>query len=74
MLEAKIIEVVLSEYFQAGINWAAFANGDNHRLSSGVISPGTLLQNSGRLATGVTGVLWSAFRLGVAYTGRSATT
>ena len=26
------------------------------------------------VATGVTGVLWSAFRLGVAYTGRSATT
>ncbi|MCK7581260.1 MAG: pilus (MSHA type) biogenesis protein MshL [Chromatiales bacterium] len=55
MLEAKIVEVVLRDGYQAGINWAAFANGDNHRLSSGVISPGTLLQNSGRLATGVTG-------------------
>ncbi|MBZ0127296.1 MAG: pilus (MSHA type) biogenesis protein MshL [Rhodocyclaceae bacterium] len=35
MLEAKIVEVVLSEQFQAGINWAGFTATGRHRLSSG---------------------------------------
>lgn len=51
MLEAKIVEVSLSDGYQAGINWAAFARGDNHRASGGVVSPGTVLQRDGQLAT-----------------------
>ena len=35
MLEAKIVEVVLSEQFQAGINWGGFTATGRHRLSSG---------------------------------------
>ncbi|MFA7293137.1 MAG: secretin N-terminal domain-containing protein, partial [Rhodocyclaceae bacterium] len=34
MLEAKIVEVVLSEQFQAGINWGGFTATGRHRLSS----------------------------------------
>ena len=42
MLEAKIVEVTLSDAFQAGINWAAFRNaGPNATV--GQISPGTTL-------------------------------
>jgi MSHA biogenesis protein MshL len=41
MLEAKIIEVTLSDDYQAGINWAAFSSG---RLSVGQVNEGTLLQ------------------------------
>jgi MSHA biogenesis protein MshL len=39
MLEAKIVEVVLSEQFQAGINWGAFTATGRHRFSSGA-NPG----------------------------------
>lgn len=35
ILEAKIVEVVLSEQFQAGINWSTFNANSRHRLSSG---------------------------------------
>jgi len=35
MLEAKIVEVVLSEHFQAGVNWGGFTATRRHRLSSG---------------------------------------
>ncbi len=42
MLEAKILEVQLSERFQNGINWSSF-NGANHRASLGVLQPGTTL-------------------------------
>ncbi|MCO5098033.1 MAG: pilus (MSHA type) biogenesis protein MshL [Rhodocyclaceae bacterium] len=35
MLEAKIVEVVLSENFQAGINWGTFTATGRHRMSSG---------------------------------------
>ena len=41
MLEAKIIEVTLSDSFQSGINWAAFFE---DRFSVGQAGPGTLLQ------------------------------
>jgi MSHA biogenesis protein MshL len=40
MLEAKILEVTLSEAFQAGINWAAFFR---QRVSVGQVGPGTIL-------------------------------
>ncbi|MDP1693098.1 MAG: pilus (MSHA type) biogenesis protein MshL [Burkholderiaceae bacterium] len=36
MLEAKIVEVSLSEGFESGINWAAFDRRGNHRFSSGI--------------------------------------
>jgi MSHA biogenesis protein MshL len=56
MLEAKIVEVTLSDSFQSGINWAAFSR-DN--LSVGQLSRGTAL-NSGRIsnfsATGASSV------------------
>jgi MSHA biogenesis protein MshL len=41
MLEAKIIEVGLSEEFQAGVNWSSF-----NRFSAGIINPGTVLTSS----------------------------
>jgi len=35
MLEAKIVEVVLSDGYQNGINWAALANSNRARVSTG---------------------------------------
>ena len=52
MLEAKILEVQLNDGFQSGINWAAFRNGGNSRLSAGQLVPGTLLANTGPLIGG----------------------
>jgi MSHA biogenesis protein MshL len=46
MLEAKILEVQLSERFQSGINWSTF-NGNNHRVSIGVAQPGASLGPAG---------------------------
>lgn len=43
MLEAKIIDVTLSEDFQAGVNWAAFGSGANSRLGVGVTQPGATI-------------------------------
>jgi len=40
VLEAKIIDVTLREGFEAGINWAAFRDG-NTRAAGGVVRPGT---------------------------------
>jgi MSHA biogenesis protein MshL len=51
MLEAKIIEVELSDGFQSGINWSAFRSGGNSRVAGGVLSPGTTLSPSGTLST-----------------------
>jgi MSHA biogenesis protein MshL len=48
MLEAKIIEVTLSESFQAGINWAAFPSG---RLQFGILNGDTTLRNAGTLSS-----------------------
>jgi MSHA biogenesis protein MshL len=41
MLEAKIVEVTLSDSFQSGINWAAFFE---DRFAAGQLGPGTVLQ------------------------------
>jgi MSHA biogenesis protein MshL len=49
LLEAKIIEVQLNDRYATGINWAAFRTGDNTRLASGIINPGTTLQPTGNL-------------------------
>ncbi len=46
ILEAKILEVELSDSFQSGINWASFASfrgGTANRVSGGMISPGANL-------------------------------
>ncbi|MBI4190029.1 MAG: secretin N-terminal domain-containing protein [Betaproteobacteria bacterium] len=48
MLEAKIIEVALSDQFSTGINWAAFRAGGS-RFSGGVITPGATLRTDGSL-------------------------
>ncbi len=46
MLEAKIIEVTLSDQFSTGVNWAAFKG----NFAGGVLQPGTTLGNSGTLS------------------------
>ncbi len=43
MLEAKIIDVNLSEDFQAGVNWGAFKSGPNSFSGLGVGQPGVTL-------------------------------
>ncbi len=46
ILEAKILEVELSDSYQSGINWASFASfrgGTANRVSGGMISPGANL-------------------------------
>ena len=50
MLEAKIVEVTLSEQSQAGINWALFSS--SGRSAVGNINPNTTLGTSGNLTTG----------------------
>ncbi|MDB5807969.1 MAG: mannose-sensitive hemagglutinin [Betaproteobacteria bacterium] len=49
MLEAKIIEVSLSDQYSTGINWAGFNTGPNSRFSAGLIQPGTILRTDGIL-------------------------
>jgi MSHA biogenesis protein MshL len=55
MIEAKIIEVQLSESYSSGVNWAAF-RGANGRLSAGPSAPGTVLTPTGLIGTGATSV------------------
>src|SRR5258706_6021118 len=50
MLEAKIIEVQLSDSHQTGVNWAAFSQGANSRLAGGVLSPGGTLTTNGTIS------------------------
>ena len=50
VLEAKIIDVTLREGAEAGINWAAFRDG-NTRAAGGVVRPGSTLGNTGPLTT-----------------------
>ncbi len=54
MLEAKIIEVHLSDGAQTGVNWAAFDSGPNSRFAGGVISPGATLEPRGGELSGFT--------------------
>lgn len=51
ILEAKIIEVQLSDGYQAGVNWSAFRTGST-RASGGVIQPGANLNNTPDTAIG----------------------
>jgi MSHA biogenesis protein MshL len=48
IIEAKFVEVTLSDGYQSGVNWAAFGSGNNeNRLSSGIVSQGgNLLSNT----------------------------
>ena len=50
VLEAKIIEVQLSDGYEAGINWAGFRDGST-RAQVGVIRPSTTIGNTGDLVT-----------------------
>ncbi len=50
MLEAKIIEVQLSDGHQSGINWAAFKQGPNSRFAGGLLSPGAILSPNGAVS------------------------
>ena len=43
MLEAKIIDVTLSDEFQSGVNWGAFKSGPNSRSGIGVAQPGATI-------------------------------
>ncbi|MBX9904534.1 MAG: pilus (MSHA type) biogenesis protein MshL [Burkholderiales bacterium] len=49
VLEAKIIEVSLSDGYQAGVNWAAFRDGST-RIGAGIISPGASLGRTGTIS------------------------
>lgn len=47
IIEAKIIEVILNDKHQSGINWGAFKIGPNSAISAGVMQPNTLLRPGG---------------------------
>lgn len=56
ILEAKIIEVQLSDGFQSGVNWAAFKTGPNSATSAGLIgSGGSLVPSVGGVAAPISG-------------------
>src|SRR5882724_6169257 len=52
ILEAKIVEVQLSDGYQSGVNWAAFKNNPNSRLAVGPISSNSVLATTGPLTSG----------------------
>lgn len=52
MIEAKIIEVSLNDSQRAGVNWGAFRQALNSRLSVGTVAPGTSLSVKGELSSG----------------------
>jgi MSHA biogenesis protein MshL len=47
ILEAKIVEVELSEGFQAGINWAAFASSGSNTANIGQVGGGSVFGGDG---------------------------
>ena len=57
ILEAKIIEVELSDGFQAGINWAALARHDGNILTLGQTGGGTIFDEGQSLLAGSLGNL-----------------
>lgn len=50
MLEAKIVEVTLSDEYQTGVNWGLFSS--SGRSSAGMITPNTTLGTTGAMASG----------------------
>ncbi|MDP3539896.1 MAG: pilus (MSHA type) biogenesis protein MshL [Azonexus sp.] len=55
MLEAKIIEVSLSDSYQTGINWSQFGGAAN-KFALGVMSPGATIGAAGALIGSATGL------------------
>ncbi len=55
MLEAKIVEVSLSEGFQTGVNWSKFGNVDN-KYAIGMMGPGATLDTSGVISGASAGI------------------
>lgn len=55
ILEAKILEVELRDGYEQGINWAAFRNGNNSRVSAGPLGNDTLLRPDGVISNNLTG-------------------
>ena len=49
MLEAKIIEVSLSDSFQTGINWSKFG-GITNRFALGIVAPSATISGSGTMS------------------------
>ena len=52
MLEARIVEVELSQDAQSGVNWSAFGSLASGRLSIGVAQPGASIGTTGTLTDG----------------------
>lgn len=55
MLEAKILEVVLSDSYQTGINWSQFG-GLTNKFALGIAAPGATLSGSGTISGSATGI------------------
>ncbi|MBS1139503.1 MAG: type and secretion system protein:Secretin, N-terminal:Secretin/TonB, short N-terminal [Proteobacteria bacterium] len=55
MLEAKIIEVSLSDSYQTGINWSQFG-GVANRFSLGIVAPSATLAGSGAISGSAAGI------------------
>ena len=53
VIEAKIVEVTLSDQYQAGVNWSLFSGGGNTRIGGGVANPGVSLSPTGAQSNGV---------------------
>lgn len=53
MLEAKILDVLLAEDFQTGINWTAFRSGNNSQGAIGVVAPGSTLRAASGTASAI---------------------
>lgn len=69
MLEAKIVDVELSEGFQSGVNWAAFGSSKGRRGAVGVAGASANLATSGAISSGTTAITPGA--LGAVSTGTS---
>ncbi|GAB2182614.1 pilus (MSHA type) biogenesis protein MshL [Denitratisoma sp. agr-D3] len=73
MLEAKILEVELSENYQSGVNWAAFRSGSDARIGFGSVNSGVTLSPNGSSAglsdANITAKLGAAGSLVAASTG-----
>jgi len=52
ILEAKIVEVQLSDGFQSGVNWGAFINNSSRSAAGGQLASGTALAATGALTNG----------------------
>ncbi len=72
ILEAKIIEVTLSDAHRSGINWAAFSTGTHSRASLGMLGPGATLQPTGSLSGASTAIPLAAIA-GSSLTSNAAT-